>query len=133
MIFNKDKQQTAIKFLVNLLEKGCRVKIERVPEKRSLDQNSLYWLWLTCIQQHTGNSRELLHNHFRSEYLPIQVVKVFGVDQQIPTSTKELNTAQFTQYLNKICEFANTELGIDLPDPETKHFEEFYNQYKDFI
>jgi len=41
-------------------------------------------------------------------------------------------TAEFTAFLDKVQQFAAGE-GIILPNPEDLDFEQFYQQYKDFI
>jgi hypothetical protein len=133
MIYNSNQKETAIKFLSAILDKGKRIRIEQVIEKRSIDQNSLYWLWLTCIQQHTGNDKVYLHDYFRGKYLSGITIKIFGIEQFKLKSTTELNTYEFKQYLDKIQEFSNTELGIDLPNPEDLRFSEFQEHYKNFI
>ena len=51
----------------------------------------------------------------------------------IGTSTKDLNTFEFKQYLDKIQIFAASELGITLPDPEDLKFEAFKQYYSQFI
>ena len=50
-----------------------------------------------------------------------------------PISTSKLNTAQFTAYLEKVQVLASSELGIVLPVPEDRIFEEFYEQYENRI
>lgn len=133
MIFKKDQSETAIKFLNAIWEKGKRAKIEKVSDKRSIDQNSLYWLWLTSISRETGNEKNYLHDFYRMEFLPKRIIKIGELKYEMPISTTELDVSQFTQYLNKIQTHANCELGIDLPNPEDKRFEDWYNYHKDFL
>jgi hypothetical protein len=59
-------------------------------------------------------------------------VEIFGDEYNTGTSTKKLNTAEFTAFLDKVQQFAAGE-GIILPNPEDLYFEQFYQQYKDFI
>lgn len=133
MIYNPSQRTTAHAFLDAILDKGKRVRVERVAEKRNLDQNALMWLWLSCISQHTGHEKDELHDYFRAKYLPIQSKDVMGETLQKLTSTTSLNTAEFAQYLTKIQTFAISEIGVQLPDPADLHFAEFVEHYKNFI
>ena len=133
MIFDKNRKIEAIKFIDNLFAQDKRVTIVITKEKRTLDQNRLYWLWLTCISVNTGNEKEDLHEYFIYKYLNPELVQVFEKMIYKRLSTTQLDTKQFTGYLNKIQVFANTELAIELPNPEDLKFAEFYEYYKDYI
>lgn len=133
------KDREVIKSVIDKLPEGKRydvsVKLHR--ERRTLDQNRLYFLWLACISDETGQSKDDLHDYFKQAYLGFsrRSVIVGSVEQQVyvsPTTTA-LNTKQFTDYLNQIQVFANAELGILLPNPTDIEFEQFYNKYKDAI
>jgi hypothetical protein len=97
---------------------------------RSISQNSLMWLWLTCIEQETGQDRNELHDLFKDLYiLPVEV-EVLG-RKIIRHTTTDKDTLQFKEYLDKIQIFASTELGIKLPDPADQYWQEFYEYYID--
>ena len=97
-----------------------------------MPQNALYWLWLTCIADETGGDKLAIHETFKGMYLPRETAKVFlETCMDRPVSTSTLNTAQFTQYLDKIQVFASSELGIVLPLPGDLAFEAFQEYYKD--
>lgn len=100
---------------------------------RSLSQNKLYWLWLTCIEHETGNEKETLHEYFKQEYLGRMSVPIFGSEVYPCRSTTGLNTKEYTAYLNNIQVFASSELGVILPVPSDLHFQEFYEHYKDLL
>ena len=133
MIFDSSKESTAILYLKGLFAKGKRIKIEPVAEKRSHNQNNLLWLWYACISRETGNSSDLLHELFKEMFLPLSKKEVFGIEKKILTSTTELNTIEFKNYLDKIQIFAASELGITLPNPEDLHFAEFQSFYKNYL
>lgn len=44
-------------------------------ELRTLDQNSLYWLWLTAISNHFGNSKDEQHKIFKRKFLSVIYVR----------------------------------------------------------
>lgn len=132
-IFSPSQKQTAVAHLTALLDKGKRVRVEAVAEIRTMPQNRVMWLWLTCISQITGNDKNDLHDYFREKYLEPVTVQIFGNKCEKLKSTTELNTAQFTEYLEKIRIFAQIELGIELPNPKDKDFEHFVEHYKNYI
>ena len=108
------------------------VKLKR--NRRSVDQNSLYWCWLSCIMDETGEHKDDLHEYFKQHFLGVDERFVFNKYQVVVTkSTTKLDTKQMTDYLERIQQFASAELGIILPNPEDLYWEEFYNKYKDFI
>ncbi len=138
MLLKIEKQGDKTKVLdyVNKLpdNKKFTVEIKRKREKRSIDQNRLYWLWLNCIMDETGEHKDNLHEYFKQHYLGISEHMVFDKYQVIiARSTTGLDTKEMTDYLNRIQQFAGTELGIILPNPEDKHFEEFKTHYENFI
>ena len=49
----------------------------------------------------------------------------------IAGSTSKLNTVQMTDFLNKVQADAAAELGITLPLPADRDYNEFINEYKD--
>jgi hypothetical protein len=118
---------------VQRLDIGKKLYTVEVLEKnanRSISQNSLMWLWLTCIEHETGQDRNELHEIFKKKWLmPKEIVK-FETKVEIYTTT-DLDTLQFKQYLDKIQILASTELGIALPEPESMYWQEFYEYYVD--
>lgn len=123
------KKEQAIKRFKKLLDTGATIELKEIKGKRSISQNALYWLWLTCIEAETGNSKEDLHEYFKVSINGYEEIKLYGKTLQIPISTTKDDTKQFKEYLDKIQIFASVELGIDLPDPDHKHFTDFYKEY----
>ncbi len=110
------------------LMKPYTVEILQKRKVRSISQNSLYWLWLTCIEFETGTDRDELHDYFKHKFiLPVEV-NVFG-EKIMRWTTTDKDTLQFKEYLDKIQVFASVDLSITLPDPEDKYWDEFYSFY----
>lgn len=122
----------AIAFIqrLDINKKLYTVEVLEKKSGRTISQNSLYWLYLTCIEHETGQDRNELHEIFKKKWLLPIVVKKFEVEVEIYTTTN-LDTLQMKQYLDKIQILASTELGITLPDPESKYWQEFYEYYID--
>jgi hypothetical protein len=112
------------------IKKVYTVEITERRIKRTISQNGLYWLWLTCISHETGNDKDNLHEYFKVKYLIPESRIIFGQSIEVRTTT-DLNTIQFKYLLDNIQVFASTELAITLPDPNDKRWEEFYDYYKD--
>lgn len=129
----KIEPDKAIKYLDELIEKKAIIDLTQKLAKRSLSANNLYWLWLTCIEQETGNSKEDLHEYFKNKWIKAESKELFGEFIQIKPSTTSLDTSKFKQYLDKIQVFVNTELEITLPDPEDLKFVEFERHYRKYL
>jgi len=112
------------------LKKTYTVEVTEKRIKRTISQNSLYWLWLTCIEFETGEDRNELHEYFKRKWLEPKDI-IIKNDRFQYYSTRSLNTVQFKYYLDHLQIFSSTELAIKLPDPEDQYWEEFYSFYSD--
>jgi len=128
-----EDREAVIQYINRLPDKAYDVKIVNRKKKRTLNQNSLYWLWINCISDETGNDPKELHEYFSDKYLPKETIEIFGIAKSRPISTTKLNTVQFTNYMENIEVFASSELGIVLPQPEDLYFTDFLEKYKNYI
>jgi len=126
---NSFKRELATSRFKKLLELNATIELKELKGKRSISANALYWLWLTCIEKETGNDKYELHEYFKLKYLGTEDVEIFGETITKIKSTSVKDSAEFSIYMNKIKDFCLVELGIDLPDPDHKHFADFYNEY----
>lgn len=129
-----DKQKV-IDYIKKLPEgKSYTVEIKVKRKQRSTDQNRLYWLWLNCMMAETGEHKDRLHEFFKQHFLGMDEHWAFDKYQVIvPRSTSTLDTKQMTDYLERVQQFAATELGIVLPSPEDLQWAEFEAQYSQYI
>ena len=134
VIRDRESKDAAISYIDKLPEdKAYDLSVTQKKSKRTLSQNSLYWLYLSCISDETGGDKDDLHMFFRKKYLKRGEL-IFGNESITSTySTKQLDTKLFTEYIDKIVIFASSELGIILPNPSDKYWEQFYEQYKDTL
>lgn len=133
-IRRQEDKQAVLSYLEKLpTDKPYFAEIKQIRHRRTIDQNSLYWLWLKCLQDETGEDKDRLHEYFKARYLGISTVEVFGVDVQMSASTTKLDTKEMTHYLDRIQQFALTDLGIALPNPSDLYWEQFYQKYKGWI
>ena len=69
-----------------------------------------------------------MYNFYTKKFLQ-KVVQVGDRMERCVESTSHLNKERFTEFLNKIQADAAAELGIQLPIPEDRYFENFYQQF----
>jgi hypothetical protein len=120
-----------------------QVVLRAAKEKRRLAQNALYWAWLTALEEQTGNTRNDLHEIYKSDHLiPIYVREALTPEQinwvdlyleirstgdaaLISRCKRVLSSGwatvrQFAEYL-KVIEHECIENGLKLPmDPRYK-------------
>lgn len=152
------KKQQALDFFNKLTEKPVVIEIKEIKPKRSLDQNSLFWLWCTCIQEETGIDKTEVYLLYRAIFLTkpedrinkiirpdlwdklkVLILKFHyfkGLDEIIDViayHTSELDIAQFKVFLDKIKDHALINMDIVLISREDKDFNLFYNTYLEKI
>ena len=119
--FKPNNNREYLDFLEQNEGKDVEVEINVKKSRRSLDQNSFYWLYLGVIERETGNLATDLHELFKRKFLPPIPKKILGVEFKIPASTTELNKAEFGEYMDKICALTN----VPIPIIEDKHLPEY--------
>ena len=106
---------------------GCEVEVtlEKRKGTRSLEQNALYWKWMTILGEDIGHSKEAMHFVFKKLFLADKMPALDkdefmeylqGLDKEI-ASTRKLTTAEMSQYMDKVYK-QSIELNINLPLPE---------------
>ena len=80
---------------------------------RNSDQNAKYWVQLSILEQHTGHSKEELHDIFKYKFLSFDKM-FFDSNYKILKSTTKLSKFEFCEYLNKIQIFASEFFNINL-------------------
>jgi hypothetical protein len=114
--------QEAFQKHLNTLKGEVAVTVERRKKNRTLPQNALYWLWLTYLEDATGQDKEDFHNFFKKRHL-VRLVKFKGkagkeITEKIVGSTTELDSFAFTEYLEKVQVEASELFGVNLPSPD---------------
>lgn len=94
------------------------VSVEKRKNKRSISQNSYYWLYLDVIENETGNTAYDLHELFKRKFLRPVTKTILGEEIKLPASTTNLSKVDFGDYLDKISALVE----IPLPDPEAAGF-----------
>jgi hypothetical protein len=105
-------------------EKPLTVSVVAYRASRSIEQNNLYWKWLTTIKGHIHESigeaytEDDLHDYYRELFLPVTHKTINGVEIKRLTSTTKLCVADMSEYLLKIDERCITRLKLMLPTRE---------------
>ena len=126
----KGSMSQTLEYLCSKLTNGTYdLTITRKKEPRTVSQNALMWMWFECISQETGTPKQDVHDYYCTLFLARQVV-VGGKQFIVKGSSSNLTTAQMTKFLNLIQADAATELGIQLPLPADRFYNEFVREYR---
>ena len=116
-------------YVFSLLSNGSyTITIKKASQKRSIPQNDLMWMWLTCIERETGTQKDDVYMYYCKRYL-MKTIQIGDKQERIYNTSSKLSAAEMTEFLNHIQADAATELGIRLPLPEDRFFEAFYAQF----
>ena len=116
-------------YVFSTLSNGTyHITIKKASEKRSIPQNDLMWMWLSCIERETGTSKDDIYMYYCKKFL-MKTIQVGERLERIYSTSSKLTSEQMTDFLNKIKEDAQAELGITLPQPQDRFFEQFYQQF----
>lgn len=114
---------------INLLKlaAGWVVTIKKQRKPRTVDQNSLLWLWLSCLEAdgETGYTKEEFYAFFLTEFPTYRVI----LEKQVQITSSQFDVKEMSRFLDCIQIWAATELGIELPDPQDLRFEQFLESY----
>ena len=118
------------KYLVRLSQlEGKRIElvIRKEKSQRSLDQNSYYWgCVVEILSKFCGYEAEEMHEALKEKFLSAPEIDAHGLRKI--KSTAKLNTAEFTEYLDKIKRWASQELSVYIPDPNEADYSEVVNR-----
>lgn len=119
--------------VLSLIRNGqYTISVSRRKEKRSIPQNSLFWLWMKEISDETAQNIQDVHDYYCTMFLRRQI-KIGDRIETVVGGTSKLNKDDFTEFLQKIQADAASELGMTLPIPEDLRFEEFYRDYQESL
>lgn len=101
--------------------KAVAVKLSIPTNTRSQQANRYYWsVPVAIIAEHTGYAPEEVHTVLKDKFLPRKFVKLGNHEVEIRKTTTDLSTQEFETFLEQVRAWASTELGLFIPDPNTK-------------
>jgi hypothetical protein len=142
----KNTTQNILQELAHLEGKRVVVTIEKQRSSRSLQQNSLYWVYIDILSQELGHSKDEMHELVKYKFLKlkrfISVVngksvilaledgiyvdvstgEIHDIEKVEPYdkigSTTTLTKSEFIDFVDNLITWAKDFLGITLPSPE---------------
>ena len=119
------------KFVFHWNEIKYIVEIKKYRTKRSIDQNSVLWMWLTYLENQTGNDKHDLYRMFERKFQPWEKIelKPFG-SFYLPRPIKTSDTVEFNEYLERLRNDVSEKTGYWLPLPGEPEWESFFISYK---
>jgi hypothetical protein len=89
-----------------------RIAVSEHRSQRTTEQNKLLWAIYTEMAENTGYTASELHEAMKRKFLVPRLVKVGKDEIQVPGSSRELDTKEFSQFVERVAQFASEELGI---------------------
>jgi hypothetical protein len=142
----KNTTQNILQELAHLEGKRVVITIEKQKSSRSLQQNSLYWVYIDILSQELGHSKDEMHELVKYKFLKlkrfISVVngksvilaledgiyvdvstgEIHDIEKVEPYdkigSTATLTKSEFIDFIDSLITWAKDFLGITLPSPE---------------
>ena len=136
MIYNpkssKDRAQ-AIEDFEKLLNGDREFEMFGKGEKRRNKANRLYWAWMKCLEDETGQDKEDYHDFFKGFHLGTAEKEVLGIVVTKEISTANLKVRPFYDYMQKVQLQASEKFHCTLPLPKDQGYKEFSEKYKWFF
>ena len=120
----------SVKYLMN---GSYTLTITKVVKKRTLSQNRLMWMWFKCLEDGTGQPAQDWHDYYCKKLIGREMVTPDGEIVTLAGHTSTMNTAQMTDFLNKVQADAATEWGVTLPLPQDQGYDDFRLQYERYV
>jgi hypothetical protein len=119
-IIHNEHSRLAANRVIDNIDITTRWVMEVKPEKksRSLEQNDLYWKWVTEIGIEHGNFKDDQHEILMRKLMKPRIFEADGEVYEI-YSTKKLSVKEMSEYLNAVSMWAGTQgilLSTNLED-----------------
>lgn len=98
------------------------VHIEAHRFNRSKNQNDYYHKCIVReLSDHTGYTELEMHDFLRQKFLR-KIMVVGNESENVPRSTRSLSTKEFEDYCRDIRQWASSELGVFLAQPNERNY-----------
>lgn len=115
-----------------LYERGAKVELKEIRQKRTLSQNAIFHLWIGVIADAIGEyDRESVKRDVKQLFLGTSEAynRFTGELIQVEAKTSKLSTEQMSDLLSRVQHWAREELGVYLPSPDDEGFAEMQERY----
>ena len=113
LILNNKEQFN--KQLIELEGKDVVIKIVERNNKRTNDQNSLFWNWIKILSDYTGYTKEEMKEMVSYKFLKRERVDNEGYTETYLQGTSTLSKKEFNDFMNDVSRWSNTTFNISLP------------------
>lgn len=97
-------------------DKEFQIIISSKKVKRTIAQNSFFYLNNRIVERETGIPAEEVHKTTAVAILGVKEIKMFGLKIQIPKSTSNLSKQEFCEFMDAYYELFQKKAGIELAD-----------------
>lgn len=111
-----------------------RIEVYEKKAIRSLKANAYYHVILNIIAIDTGHTHEQLHEICKKKFNGDIIHLPKGGMEQVGKTTTNMDTAEFTGYVNRVKQWAQDEFGITIPEPsrlDERTIAEIQNTYEE--
>lgn len=105
---------------------GYLVTIKKNKPVRGHDANAYYWVCLQQIAVLSGHTTEELHELYKLKFN-----NKYVIDEYVPQTTTDLDTREFSIYVNKVKEHARSFYAVDFREPQDEKYLEWMSQTKE--
>ena len=93
------------------------LSVKPFKETRTDKQNALYWAYMTEMGRVSGYSKEEMHEVMKRKF-NVKTVEVAGEVYEVGGSTTRMTTAEFTEYVRQVEQFALEQFDLILNENE---------------
>jgi len=88
---------------------------------RTSPQNRYYWgVVLKYVSSYTGYTSEEAHDLFKDAFLTKKTVTIGSKTVEHTPSTADLSTVEFNEFIECVCRYVASEIGLAIPLPNEK-------------
>lgn len=132
MIFKPTEEERAIKFLKNLFTKKRHVKIDHIPETKTVQQGRYIWLVFLVIGEETGNTKEDVYYYYLDKFPVYKEIDINGDVRRVQVSMSHDEFCKkevLSHFIDKVVVDARQE-GFIIPDPKDIETRKLYDYYR---
>jgi len=129
MIYKPSQREQAIIFIDKMFAKKKWIKIEHIPESKTMNQLRYIWLVFTIVADDTGNEPQDIYEYYLDRFPIYKEITILDEEKKIRISLSQFSIEQASYFIDKVVIDARQE-GHVIPDPQDKAALEAYNYYK---